>query len=220
MKTMADVRRIVDLYELHKSYKKVARELNISRNTVKKYLHQVKDVQEGLAEEIIPKNRKIVQPSRVLTDLVRQKIHQYLESNMGCPKKQRLTAKRIWELPDQDGHKIGYPTVKDEAVRWRRTNTLREVFILQEPLIGQHAEFDWGEVTQYRRSMAEILPCTLRLAFSLYRFARLYNRSTRLEAIQAHPQPLFQFPILRPPVARCPDRSAPSMQEFKFSQSP
>ncbi len=117
MKTMADVRRIVDLYELHKSYKKVARELNISRNTVKKYLHQVKDVQEGLAEEIIPKNRKIVRPSRPLTDLVRQKIHQYLESNMGCPKKQRLTAKRIWELPDQDGHKIGYTTVKDEAVR-------------------------------------------------------------------------------------------------------
>ncbi|MBK7386787.1 MAG: sigma-70 family RNA polymerase sigma factor [Methanothrix sp.] len=48
MKTMADVRRIVDLYELHKSYKKVARELNISRYTVKKHLHQVKDVQEGL----------------------------------------------------------------------------------------------------------------------------------------------------------------------------
>ena len=86
VKTMADVRIIVDLYELHKSYKKVARELNISRNTVKKYLHQVKDVQEGLAEEIIPKNRKIVQPSRVLTDLVRQKIHQYLESNLGRPK--------------------------------------------------------------------------------------------------------------------------------------
>lgn len=117
MKTMADVRRIVDLYELHKSYKKVARELNISRNTVKKYLHQVKDVQEGLAEEIIPKNRKIVQPSRVLTDLVRQKIHQYLESNLGRPKKQRLTAKRIWELLIQDGHKIGYTSVKDEVVR-------------------------------------------------------------------------------------------------------
>ena len=30
MKTMADIRRIVDLYELYGSYKKVARELSIS----------------------------------------------------------------------------------------------------------------------------------------------------------------------------------------------
>ena len=79
MKTMADIRRIVDLYELYGSYKKVARELSISRNTVKKYVHQVKDVQDGLAEEILPKDRKIIQPSRVLTETVRQKIHQYLE---------------------------------------------------------------------------------------------------------------------------------------------
>ena len=187
MKTMADVRRIVDLYELHKSYKKVARELNISRNTVKKYLHQVKDVQEGLAEEIIPKNRKIVQPSRVLTDLVRQKIHQYLESNLGRPKKQRLTAKRIWELLIQDGHKIGYTSVKDEIVRWKRTNGPREVFILQEPRVGQRAEFDWGEVTL---NIAEVWQkfylAVFVLPFSLYRFARLYHRSARLEVIQAH----------------------------------
>ena len=185
MKTMADVRRIVDLYELHKSYKKVARELNISRNTVKKYLHQVKDVQEGLAEEIIPKNRKIVQPSRVLTDLVRQKIHQYLESNLGRPKKQRLTAKRIWELLIQDGHKIGYTSVKDEVVRWKRTNGPREVFILQEPRVGQRAEFDWGEVTLNIAGVwQKFYLAVFVLPFSLYRFARLYHRSARLEMIQ------------------------------------
>ena len=76
-KTMADVRRIVDLYELRKSCKKVARELNISRKTVKKYLRRV----------------------------------------------------------------------KDEIVRWNRTNASREVYILQEPRVGQRAEFDWGEAT-------------------------------------------------------------------------
>jgi len=184
---MADVRRIVDLYELHKSYKKVARELNISRNTVKKYLHQVKDVQDGLAEEIIPKNRKIVQSSRVLTDLVRQKIHEYLESNLGCPKKQRLTAKRIWELLVQNGHKIGYTSVKDEVVRWKRANASREVFILQEPRIGQRAEFDWGEVALSIAGVwQKFYLAVFVLPFSLYRFVRLYHRSARLEVIQAH----------------------------------
>jgi transposase len=184
---MADVRRIVDLYELRKSCKKVARELNISRNTVKKYLHQVKDVQNGLAEEIIPKDRKIAHPSRVLTDLVRQKIHQYLESNLGRPKKQRLTAKRILELLVQDGHKIGYTSVKDEVVRWKRINAPREVFILQEPRVGQRAEFDWGEVTLNVDGVwQKYLLAVFVLPFSLYRFARLYPRSTRLEVIHAH----------------------------------
>jgi len=83
---MADIRRIVDLYELRDSYKEVARELNISKNTVKKYVHRVKDVQDGATDEILPKNRKIIQPSRVLTDTVRQKICQYLESNLGHPR--------------------------------------------------------------------------------------------------------------------------------------
>ena len=112
MKTMADIRRIVDLYELYDSYKKVARELNISRNTVKKYVHRVEEVQEGTSEEILPKDRKISQPSRVLTETVRKKIHQYLESNLNRPKKQRLTAKRIMELLIMDGHQIGYTSVK------------------------------------------------------------------------------------------------------------
>ena len=184
---MADIRRIVDLYELRKSHKRVARELNISKNTVKKYVHKVKELQEGKADEILPKEKKIVQPLRVLTEPVRQKIHQYLESNLGHPRKQRLTAKRIWELLIRDGHKIGYTSVKDEVVRWKSTNAPREVFILQEPRVGQRAEFDWGEVTLciegrwLRFNLAVFV-----LPFSLYRFARLYPRSTHLEVVQAH----------------------------------
>jgi transposase len=184
---MADISRIIDLYELRKSYKKVARELNISRNTARKYVHQVKDVQDGLAHEILPKERKIIQPSRVLTEIVRQKIRQYLESNLEHPRKQRLTAKRIWELLITDGHKIGYTSVKEEVIRWKRTNAPREVFILQEPRVGQRAEFDWGEVILCIEGIwSKFYLAVFVLPFSLYRFARLYPRSTRLEVIQAH----------------------------------
>ncbi|MDD4447347.1 MAG: hypothetical protein PHN61_06680 [Methanothrix sp.] len=59
---MADIRRIVDMYELYGSYKKVARELSISPNTAKKHLRRVKDAQEGTTDEILPKIRKIIQP--------------------------------------------------------------------------------------------------------------------------------------------------------------
>ena len=184
---MADIRRIVDLYELYGSYRKVARELNISRNTVKKYLIKVEDVQDGSADEILPKDRKIHQPSRVLTEAVMNKIHQYLESNLEHPRKQRLTAKRILELLIMDGHKIGYTTVKDEIARWKRANSPREVYILQEPRVGQRAEFDWGEVHLCIGGMwLKFNLAVFVLPFSLYRFARLYPRSTHLEVIQAH----------------------------------
>jgi hypothetical protein len=49
---------------------------------LKNYLRQVNDVQEGAVEEILPKDRKIIQPSRVLTEIVRQKIHQYLDKSI------------------------------------------------------------------------------------------------------------------------------------------
>jgi transposase len=178
---MADIRRIVDLYELYGSYRKVARELNISRNTVKKYVHRVEDVQDGAAEEILPKDRKIAQPPRVLTEPVRKKIHEYLESNLERPRKQKLTAKRIWELLTSDGHKIGYTTVKEEVARWKRSNSPRDVYILQEPRVGQRAEFDWGEVHLCIGGIwLKFNLGVFVLPFSLYRFARLYPRSTHL----------------------------------------
>ena len=179
---MADIRRIVDLYELYGSYKKVARELSISLNTTKKYLRRVNDVQEGSVEEILPKDRKIIQPSRVLTEIVRQKIHQYLESNLEQPRKQRLTAKRIWELLVRDGNKIGYTSVKDEVVRWKRTNAPREVFILQEPRVGQRAEFDWGEVILCIEGIwSKFYLAVFVLPFSVYRFCGLLPGPSRSE---------------------------------------
>lgn len=184
---MAEIRRIVDLYELYGTYSRVARELGISHNTVKKYVLRVKAVQDGTDEEILPKDRKIIQPPRVLTETVRQKIHRYLESNIGHPRKQRLTAKRIWELLVNDGHKIGYTTVKDEVARWKRTNSPREVYILQEPREGKRAEFDWGEVNLHIEGMwQKFYLATFVLPFSLYRFARLYTRSNSLDVIHAH----------------------------------
>ena len=55
---MSDIRRIVDLYDLYKSYRRVARELKISRNTVKKYVLKVKDVQSAWPMRSFPKTEK------------------------------------------------------------------------------------------------------------------------------------------------------------------
>ncbi|MFA5296543.1 MAG: hypothetical protein WC382_13635, partial [Methanoregulaceae archaeon] len=59
---MADIRKIVELYYLYGSYKRGGRELNISHNTVRKYIQRVTDVKSGTLHEILPKDRIIKQP--------------------------------------------------------------------------------------------------------------------------------------------------------------
>ena len=67
--------RIADLYDLHDSCRKAARELNVSRSTVRKYLNQVEAVRNGPNDEVLPEERRIAQPSRGLTGPVRQMVH-------------------------------------------------------------------------------------------------------------------------------------------------
>ena len=108
MKRMSEIKRIVDLYELHKSYKRVARELKISRKTVRKYVKRVESVKRGIEEEIVPRDRKIQQPCRVLTKEIKEEIHRILEDNPNLPRKQRWTGKKIWDHLTKAGHVISY----------------------------------------------------------------------------------------------------------------
>jgi biotin operon repressor len=62
VKNMTDILLMVDLYEYYDSKRQVALGTGISRNTVKKYINRVKNVLEGKETEMLPKNRKIIQP--------------------------------------------------------------------------------------------------------------------------------------------------------------
>jgi len=144
VKTMADIQRMKTLYELNGSYRSVAREMRISRNTVRKYLRRIDEVRAGTRTEILPQQRTIQQPKRVVTKELLTYVHTLLESNKEKPKKQRLTAKMIHDLAVQEGFTVCYPTIKRIIHQWNRTHTHRKVFILQEPEPGR-AEFDWAE---------------------------------------------------------------------------
>lgn len=184
---MPEIKRIQELYELYGSYKRVARELHISKNTVKKYLHRIDDVRDGTVEEILPKHRTISRTRTVLTDALVAKIHQYLDSSSTYHEKQQITAKRIWELLIKENETVSYTSVKKVVSKYRAAHTIRTVSILQDPQQGIRAEFDWGMVIlrikgiEHRYSLAVIVSL-----HSLYRFARLYHRETRYEVIDAH----------------------------------
>ena len=72
-------------------------------------------------------------------------IDRILEDDLGLPKKQRHTAKRIFErLRGEYGFDGGYTTVKDYVREHRRLS--REMFVPLSHAPG-HAQFDFGEAS-------------------------------------------------------------------------
>lgn len=72
---MADIQQIVASYTRCGSLSQVARELHISRNTVKRYLRRVEEVKCGIRDEILPEDRMIQQPRRSVTNEILFFIH-------------------------------------------------------------------------------------------------------------------------------------------------
>jgi len=183
---MATVKKLLESYERTGSYRQTAREMGVSHNTVRKYVLRAQAAREGMIEEIVPRDREIRQPGRVVTPEVRDRIHRILEKNRKKPKKQRCNAKLIWHYLLASGYSLSYSTVKREVARWREEQGYREVFIAQETDEGQRAEFDFGKVQLTLDNVPQSTPqASFVLNYSLYRFARLTPRETLMDIIQA-----------------------------------
>ena len=115
------------------SIREAAREFGLHRDTVRKMLAY--SVPQGYRRQISPRRPKLEPYTGV--------IDQILEKDHSVPKKQRHTAKRIFErLRDEYGFDGGYTTVKD-YVREHRRQT-REMFVPLSHAPG-HAQCDFGE---------------------------------------------------------------------------
>jgi len=85
------------------SQRHIARQLNISRKTVKKY-----------CEGACPPKEKI-EPSNCKSTYrlaIEKKIENIYIANKDAPKKQRLNAKIVWEILLASGYRIGDSTVR------------------------------------------------------------------------------------------------------------
>ena len=115
------------------SRREAARRFGIDRRTVSKIL----------AFSVPPGYRRSRPPARPKLDPFTGIIDRILEDDRLAPRKQRHTAKRIFErLRDEHGFEGGYTIVKD-YVRERRLR-LREMFVPLSHLPG-HAQVDFGE---------------------------------------------------------------------------
>ena len=115
------------------SLREAARTFGLHRDTVRKML----------AYSVPPGYRRQIPPRRPKLEPYTGVIDRVLEDDLRRPRKQRHTAKRIFErLRDEYGFDGGYTTVKD-YVRENRRQT-REMFVPLSHAPG-HAQCDFGE---------------------------------------------------------------------------
>jgi transposase len=134
------VNEIQRLYDEYGSISRVSRELKISRNTVRKYLHRIQEVRNGFQEELVFDLQK-PRPKRIVTPQLIEFVHRKLDENKSKPRKQRLSALDIHRLAQASGHQVGYSSVKKLVYEWKQSNDTRDIYVLQDPPEGHRAEF-------------------------------------------------------------------------------
>ncbi|HKO50622.1 MAG TPA: IS21 family transposase [Polyangiaceae bacterium] len=165
-----------------RSTRAVAREMGMSRNTVKKYLEQAAPVRV----ESEPRARPVLEK-------VSERLQQLLEeSPQWTGGKQRLTAKRLHAMLRGEGHVVGITTVKEAVAEWKRRR--REVFV---PLVypaGDLAEVDFFEVlVDLAGKRQRVWMFVMRLMHSGRDFACLFVRQDQTSFLDGHVRAFEHF---------------------------
>jgi transposase len=167
---MAQYHRIKWLYEREGlSQRKIAAELGISRNTVRKYL-------EG-AEMPTTLQRKQAYSNRTYSEEVERVlpvIDEWLKQDESFWKKQRHTAVRIHQrLVDEYEFTGSASNIRKVVARRRRV--LKEAFIPLEFQLGHQFQFDWGEADVVLRGQkTRVYLFCIQLSASRKKFVRAY----------------------------------------------
>jgi len=105
-------------------------------------------VRQALASPVPPAKRTPASRPAPKLGAYRELIDGWLVADVEAPRKQRHTAKRIWQrLVDEHGARVAETTVRDYVRKRRRElgHGPGEVFVPQIHAPGQTAEVDWGQ---------------------------------------------------------------------------
>ena len=162
-----------------KSIKEIARDLRISRNTVRKIL---RSGGTGFSYE------RAVQPrprlGRWKADLDRM-----LTENVGKAARERLTLIRLFEELRALGYAGGYDAVRRYARSWGREHASQTaaVFVPLSFAPGEAYQFDWShEIVLMNGVTVTVKVAHLRLCHSRMMFVRAYPRETQEMVFDAH----------------------------------
>jgi len=165
-----------------RSQRQVAKELGISRLTVKKYL-----------TEAVPIRRETKPRARPVWEKVGPRLEALLTaSGAWTGGKQQLTATRLHELLVADGHQVGVALVKQAVAEWRRQR--REVFVPLTYRPGDLAEVDFFEVlVDLAGTRRKVWLFLMRLMYSGRDFAWIYERQDQISFLDGHVRAFTHF---------------------------
>jgi transposase len=164
------------------SVRRVARELGVSRNTVRRYLDQAQ-----------PSYGPREKQARPVLDKVGARIQALLaESPRWTGGKQRLTASRLHKMLLTEGHTVGVTLVREVVAEWKRQR--REVFV---PLVyhpGDLAQVDFFEVlVDIAGARRKAWMLVVRLMHSGRDYARIYDRQDQVCFLDGHVRAFAHF---------------------------
>ena len=177
METIARIRR--DHLDRGVPIRRIARELKLSRNTVRKAIR---------GDVAAFRYKRTVQPLPKLGPWVAE-LERLLEANEGKRRRERLSALRIFEALQGLGYDGGYDAVRRYAMswRWRRSGSGSQVYV---PLIfdpGEAYQFDWShEYAVVAGTTTRVKAAHLRLCHSRLFLVQIFPRESQEMVFEAH----------------------------------
>ena len=192
---------IIDSFRQGKSQRTIARDLQINRKTVKKYIleHEAllqsvcsKEAAQSIALSDKPAYNMTVPRQKVkLTTDVQEIIDELILKNKvkleDGLRKQMMKKKDIHEELFRQGFDVSYSTVCNYIRFKENSQTSKEAYIRQAYLAGDVCEFDWGEIKLLiggKRTSLHLAVFTC--AYSNWRYAYVYHRQDTLSFMEAH----------------------------------
>ena len=168
-----------------RSIRQIARDFNLSRNTVKKVIR-------GNSTEFTY-DRKI-QPLPKL-GLFEGSLAAYLEADGILPRRQQRTSVVLFEELQREGFEGGYDSVRRYVQKWRKQEEGKKVtaYIPQTFSAAEAFQFDWShEMVELGGVVVTIKVAHFRLCYSRMQFCVAYLRESLEMVLDAHVR-AFEF---------------------------
>ena len=162
-----------------KSIKEIARDLRLSRNTVRKVLR---------SDETSFSYERRVQP-RPKLGRWKEQLDRLLAANVEAPARERLTLIRIFEELRALGYDGGYDAIRRYARSWAKLNAsaTADAFVPLTFAPGEAYQFDWSHEIVVMDGVTTIVKVAhLRLCHSRMMLVRAYPRETQEMVFDAH----------------------------------
>lgn len=185
----------VELYEQIRKARRDEPEVSI-RELARRFRTHRRYVREALNSAVPPPRKTVVRPSPAI-DEWRSTIDGWLEADRDVPRKQRHTARRVWQrLVEEHGATIGESTVRRYVAAWKAAEPTKviEVKVPQWHRLGDEGEIDFGQVAFYLDDvLIDGWMFVMRLSASAKGFHRVYRNQAQQAFIDGHVRAFEHF---------------------------